>query len=111
MNNVQSIKEINMVNQVQLQPFSTVLGNQSTQKDDVNISAPNFLDVFKSITGSAVDTHAQKTQDMLDLMLGNVDDLERISTNHTKAQVALELLVNTRNAVSEAYNEIIKMSI
>ncbi|MCL2696922.1 MAG: flagellar hook-basal body complex protein FliE [Oscillospiraceae bacterium] len=67
--------------------------------------------MFKSIMGGAADTQAQKSQDMLDLMLGNVDDLERISSNVTKAQVALELLVNTRNVALEAYNEIIKMSI
>ncbi|MDR2558266.1 MAG: flagellar hook-basal body complex protein FliE [Oscillospiraceae bacterium] len=102
----------NMINQIQtIQPLGTVLGSQNTQAADVSINAPNFLDVFKSIVGGAADTHAQKSQDMLDLMLGNVDDLERISANQTKAQVALELLVNTRNVTLEAYNEIIKMSI
>jgi flagellar hook-basal body complex protein FliE len=44
-------------------------------------------------------------------MLGDVDDLERIQSNITKAQISLELLVNVRNVTLEAYNEIIKMSI
>jgi flagellar hook-basal body complex protein FliE len=102
-----------MVNQISsnIQPLGGLLGNQHERQDDLNIGAPSFLDVFKSIVGGAADTHAQKSQDILDLMLGNVDDLERIQSNVTKAQIALELLVNTRNATLEAYNEIIKMSI
>ncbi|MCL2637710.1 MAG: flagellar hook-basal body complex protein FliE [Oscillospiraceae bacterium] len=102
-----------MINQInsQIQPLGGLLGNQNTQKDELNINSPSFLDVFKSIAGGAAQTQAQKSQDMLDLMLGNVDDLERIGSNMTKAQVALELLVNVRNTTLEAYNEIIKMSI
>jgi flagellar hook-basal body complex protein FliE len=44
-------------------------------------------------------------------MLGNVDDLERIQANITKAQIAMELHTNTRNTALEAYNEIVKMGI
>jgi flagellar hook-basal body complex protein FliE len=100
-----------MINQIQSIQQVQQLGSSNTQRDSFDLNAPNFLDVFRSIAGSAVDTSAQKSQDILDLMLGNVDDLERIQTNITKAQVALELLVNTRNVTLEAYNEIIKMSI
>jgi flagellar hook-basal body complex protein FliE len=102
-----------MINQIQstIQPIGNLLGNQEQRQEEFNINSPNFLDVFRSIVGGAAETQEQKSKDMLDLMLGNIDDLERIQGNITKAQVALELLVNTRNAALEAYNEIIKMSI
>jgi flagellar hook-basal body complex protein FliE len=101
-----------MVNQINtnIQSIQTALGNRDRAQND-DLKSPNFLDVFKNIVGDAAQTQTQKSQDMLDLMLGNVDDLERIGSNMTKAQVALELLVNVRNATLEAYNEIIKMSI
>ena len=72
---------------------------------------PTFLDVFKNIVGEANAAQEQRTQDMFDLLLGDVDDIERIQANITKAQVSLELLVTVKNATVEAYNEIIKMSI
>jgi len=106
-----------MINQIQntlqpLQPASPLLGgNKIQEQSDINISAPTFLDIFKNIVGETADAQNQKAKDMLDLMLGDVDDLERIQTNITKAQISLELLTNVRNATLEAYNEIIKMSI
>ena len=44
-------------------------------------------------------------------MLGDTDNLEQIQANITKAEIATDLLVNVKNAVVDAYNEIVKMSI
>jgi flagellar hook-basal body complex protein FliE len=99
-----------MVNQINsnILPLGTY-GKPQIEKD--NLTSPSFLDVFKNIVGDAQASSVQRSQDMLDLMLGDVDDIERIQANIAKAQLSLELLVNTRNAVLESYNEIIKMSI
>ena len=48
---------------------------------------------------------------MLQLALGNTDNLEEIQANLTKAEIATELLVTVKNSVVDAYNEIIKMSV
>ena len=99
-----------MINQIQaIQPLGSLFEAPKTEKFDVN--APTFLDVFKNIVGQASETQTAKTQDMLDLMLGNVDDIERIQANITKAQLAMEMLLTTRNVTLEAYNEVIKMGI
>jgi flagellar hook-basal body complex protein FliE len=102
-----------MVNQVLKSPLVPLSpgGSQNQTKNDLKAGAPTFLDVYKNILGEAAGTQSQKAADMLDLMLGDVDDLERIQSNITKAQISLELLVNVRNVTLEAYNEIIKMSI
>ncbi len=75
------------------------------------IGQPTFLDVFSNIITEAAETHQQKSQDMIDLMLGDVDDLGEIQANVAKAQIAMDLLVNVKNSVVESYNEIIKMQI
>lgn len=85
--------------------------NKETESTGNEAGGPTFLDVFSGIVNSAVETDAQKKQDMIDLMLGDVDNLEVIETNKVKAQIATELLVTVKNGVVDAYNEIIKMSI
>ncbi|MCL2077164.1 MAG: flagellar hook-basal body complex protein FliE [Oscillospiraceae bacterium] len=100
-----------MTNQIKsIQPLQPWFQEQETESA-APLSAPSFLDVFKSIAGQAVETQQIRAQDMLDLMLGDVDDIERVQTNIYKAQTAMELLTNVRNVTLEAYNEIIKMSI
>ena len=99
-----------MINQITKPVGLTPLLDTKPLKEQ-DIDMPTFLDVFKRIAGDAASNQQIKAQDMLDIMLGNVDDLERVQTNITKAQLSMELLTNTRNAMLEAYNEIVKMSI
>ena len=76
-----------------------------------NITPPTFLDVFSGIFNNAVDANRQKQEDIIQLMLGDTDNLEEIQANIAKAEIATELLVNVKNAVVDAYKEIIQMSI
>lgn len=75
------------------------------------VRAPSFLDVFSGIYTNAVEANAQKQEDILQLMLGDTDNLEEIQANIAKAEIATELLVTVKNAAVDAYNEIIKMSV
>ena len=102
---------INSVNSI-IQPLQPLFEEpKSNQSEELGAGVPTFLDVFKNIAGQAASTQEQKTQDMLDLMLGDVDDLAVIQANITKAQISMELLVNVTNAAMGAYNEIIKMTV
>jgi len=102
---------VNNINQFRpIQPLGDMFDKPKSDEQNA-VGTPTFLDVFKGIVGEANETQTLKTQDMLDLMLGNVDDLERVQANITKAQIAMELLTTTRNTALEAYNEIIKMGI
>ncbi|MCL2107917.1 MAG: flagellar hook-basal body complex protein FliE [Oscillospiraceae bacterium] len=101
-----------MVNQITPlvgQGLTPLLPTQKPQVGEVDM--PTFVDVFKRIAGDAAATQSVKAQDMLDLMLGDVDDIERIQANIVKAQLSMDLLTNTRNALLDSYNEIIKMAI
>ena len=70
-----------------------------------------FLDALKGLWDQAADAQAQKTEDMANLIVGDTDSLERIQINIAKAEVATELLVNIKNSIVDAYNEIMRMSI
>ncbi|MCH5199938.1 MAG: flagellar hook-basal body complex protein FliE [Oscillospiraceae bacterium] len=80
---------------------------ESTEK----VNPPTFFDVFTGIFNNAVDANQQKQEDILQLMMGDTDNLEEIQANIAKAEIATELLVNVKNAVVDAYKEIIQMNI
>lgn len=92
-----------------LEPITTAITTEKDEKTDVN--SPTFLDVFTGIIDNAVEANAQKSEDMIALMVGDTDNLEQMQANLTKAEIATELLVTVKNSVVDAYNEIVKMSI
>lgn len=70
-----------------------------------------FLDALTGLWNQAADAQAQKSEDMMNIMLGDTESLERVQMNIAKAEISTELLVNIKNAVVDAYNEIMRMSI
>ncbi|MBR5090466.1 MAG: flagellar hook-basal body complex protein FliE [Ruminiclostridium sp.] len=70
-----------------------------------------FLDALTGLWDQAYEAQAQKSEDMMNIMLGDTDGLEQIQMNIAKAELSTELLVNIKNAVVDAYNEIMRMSI
>ncbi|MBO6301649.1 MAG: flagellar hook-basal body complex protein FliE [Ruminiclostridium sp.] len=70
-----------------------------------------FLDALVGLWDQAADAQAQKSADMINLMLGDTDNLEQVQMNIAKAEIATELFVNIKNAVVDSYNEIMRMSI
>lgn len=71
----------------------------------------SFLDIFKGMVTNVIETNEQADRDVLDLMLGNTDDLATVMVNVTKANTAVDLLVSVKNEVISSYNSIINMQI
>lgn len=96
-----------------LESVSRVFDTQREENTETGEKAavPTFFDVFSGIFNNAVEANQQKQEDILQLMLGDTDNLEEIGANIAKAEIATELLVNVKNAVVDAYKEIIQMSI
>lgn len=92
-----------------LESVSRVFDNNEASEEKVE--APTFLDVFKGIYTNAVDANRQKQDDIIDLLLGNTDNIEEVQANIAKAEIATDLLVTVKNTVVDTYNEIIRMSI
>jgi flagellar hook-basal body complex protein FliE len=77
----------------------------------VSTGQATFLDVFSRIMNDAIETNQIKDQDMIALMLGEMDNPEQMMLNLMKAEIATDLLVNVRNSVLDAYNDVIRMQI
>lgn len=71
----------------------------------------SFFDIFKNMVTNVIETNEQADRDVLDLMLGNTDDLATVMVNVTKANTAVDLLVSVKNEVISSYNSIINMQI
>lgn len=94
-----------------LESVSRVFDNREENTLGEEAAAPTFLDVFKGIYNNAVAANQQKQDDIIQLMLGNIDNIEEVQANIAKAEIATDLLVTVKNTVVDTYNEIIKMSI
>ncbi|MDE7302908.1 MAG: flagellar hook-basal body complex protein FliE [Oscillospiraceae bacterium] len=71
---------------------------------------PQFSDVFKEIFSEVQDTQRVVQEDSLRLAMGEIDDLHTIYNNMTKASVAVDTFVAVKDAVVNAYDRIIQMS-
>ena len=94
-----------------LQPLESIIPSEEPEKQAEESAEPTFLDAMMGLWNNAAEAQAVKSQDMMNLMLGDTDSLEQLQINITKAELATQLLVNVKNAAVDAYNEIMRMSI
>ncbi|MBP5605637.1 MAG: flagellar hook-basal body complex protein FliE [Ruminiclostridium sp.] len=79
--------------------------------EEEGLSTGTFLDALTGLWDQAAEAQAQKNEDMMNVLLGDTESLEQLQINIAKAEISTELLVNIKNAVVDAYNEIMRMSI
>lgn len=71
---------------------------------------PQFSDVFKEIFSEVQETQRTVQEDSVRLAMGEIDDLHTIYNNMTKASIAVDTFVAVKDAVVNAYDRIIQMS-
>ena len=74
--------------------------------EEEGLSTGTFLDALTGLWDQAAEAQAQ-----MNVLLGDTESLEQLQINIAKAEISTELLVNVKNAVVDAYNEIMRMSI
>ncbi len=96
---------------------------QSLRVDKPSISGPSvtgetsstdgksFADTLKDAVGNV--NQLQKTSDkkMQDLATGRTDNVADVMITAEKADIALRVMVQVRNKIIDAYNEIMKMQV
>ncbi len=90
----------------------TVGGDYSIKGD--NKPAPEagaFKDMLTNAITEADDLYAVSSADTQALLSGEVDNIAEVMINGTKTQMALNMVVEVRNKVVEAYNEIMRMQL
>jgi len=95
---IESLRGIAPTAREETQPVSGVDGNL-------------FGAIFKNAINNVVETDAEKTQAEYLLSTGQLDNPATMMISISKAQNAVQLLVQLRNRALDAYSELTRMSL
>lgn len=97
-----------------LQPLQPILGpNAKTQvnSNQLKNNGLGFDEMLNNIIQEAEST-AQVSAQMTDsLLAGEIDDLHSVTIAAEKADLSLNLVIQVRNKIVDAYNEIMRMQV
>jgi len=71
----------------------------------------NFSDILTEALTTAEKTDAIDKASSLELLMGEADDLSGLLIDAQKAELSLQLALQIRNKVIDAYNEVMRMSV
>lgn len=73
--------------------------------------AASFADTLKQAIGEVNNLQKASDKGIQDLSTGRTDDVAGVMIASEKADIALRVMVQVRNKVIDAYNEIMKMQV
>lgn len=73
--------------------------------------AVKFQDVLSSFMSDAEQTQAVTAEQTNQLLTGEVNNLHEITIANTEAELTLNLAIQVRNKVIDAYNEVMRMQV
>lgn len=88
--------------------------------DSSSISSPNatgategksFADTLKDAVSNVNETQKAADKAMEDLATGRTDNIADVMVTTEKADIALKLMVQVRNKIIDAYQEVMKMQV
>lgn len=102
-----AIDGINLPNTGNFQ-LNSVRNRSNAENDSESGSFGNML---SDAIGEVDNMYRITEQDTQALLSGDVDNLALVMSNATKAQMGLNLVVQVRNRVVDAYNELMRMTL
>jgi len=86
--------------------------NSIAQKSTSNATqSGTFENVLNDAMTMANQTDQENSQDTINLLTGDVNDLHTSMINMEKADLALQFTVQVRNKILDAYTEIMRMQV
>ncbi|MDL2237839.1 flagellar hook-basal body complex protein FliE [Christensenellaceae bacterium OttesenSCG-928-K19] len=85
------------------------LGSITKQKEAADGS--NFSNMLTGAIQDADQLYQVTEADTQALLSGEVDNLAQVMINSTKSEMALNLVVQVRNKIIDAYNEFMRMQV
>src|ERR1700722_4681516 len=70
-----------------------------------------FSHVLENMLGQAAGQQQTADQAVLDLAMGKTDSLHNVVLEVAKADIAFRLMLEIRNRLSDAYSEVMKMTV
>lgn len=86
---------------------SPIKTNPETDSD----SDSSFKKIFQDLITNVEQTEAVTKMDSYNLSIGNMDDLHTMMINASKADIALQTMVQLRNKVLDAYTEVMRTNL
>jgi len=96
--------QTNLMHLFNSEPVRTAVERLSEQNS-------SFADVLTETFNTANATDFQDKNSALQLLMGESDDLSGILLDAQKAELALQLTLQIRNKIVDAYNEVMRMSV
>ena len=93
-----------------IQPVESYFDNAVKSVSEDENDKPQFSDVFKEIFNEMQETQQVVNEDVVKLTLGEIDDLHTIYNNMTKASVAVDTFVAVKDAIINAYDRVLQIS-
>jgi flagellar hook-basal body complex protein FliE len=90
------------------------LDNKSVKIDSTTNSkeaGPSFADTLKEAVNNVNQLHLDSDRKAQELATGKTDDIAGVMIAAEKADVALRAMVQVRNKIIDAYQEIMKMQV
>ena len=93
------------------------IGNIASMLNPVQVSSSNptegasFSDILSSALQEAQTEGGKSDEETLSLLSGDITDLHTATIQSKKAELTLNLAVQIRNKVIDAYNEVMRMSV
>ncbi len=76
-----------------------------------NDAGSAFKDMLANAIQSVDDANTVATNDSQALLSGQVDDVAQVMIDQQKANLSLQLVVQVRNKVVDAYNQVMNMQV
>ncbi|MCL2579655.1 MAG: flagellar hook-basal body complex protein FliE [Oscillospiraceae bacterium] len=91
-------------------PGLSPTGEAAPQVGGVQAEIP-FQSLFTQALAHVNETQAIAQQDSINLALGQIDDIGQMNVNSARAGIAFDLMLQVRNRVLEAYQEMMRMNV
>ena len=96
-----------MINQIdKLQSITRLSGAENAVQQNNAAPAGTFGSIFQSAIDYVKETDREKNEAEYLLATGQLDNPAELTIAATKAQIAVELMVQLRNRALDAYNEL-----
>lgn len=96
---------------MQIDRLTSVSPSTAAARQTAGNSGTSFSDVFNEALQNTLETEKAEEQNMLSLLAGEDMDVHTAMIETQKAELALELTLQIRNKVIDAYKEIMQMQV
>lgn len=90
-------------------PYITNIG--SNPVSGINNSTNSFGDILKAALNDVNNLQLKSQQDDQMLITGDINNIHNVMIDATKADIALQLTIQIKNKIIDAYQEIMRMPV